>query len=54
MRKDGVLTYLYGDHLGSTVLATDGNGTVANRQGYTAGACPERVEGEKSATAMTC
>ena len=32
MRQDGVLSYLHSDHLGSTVLATDGNGAIANKR----------------------
>jgi hypothetical protein len=32
MRKNGVLSYLHADHLGSTLLATDASGGVDNNQ----------------------
>jgi RHS repeat-associated protein len=34
MRRGDVVQYLYGDHLGSTSLSTDGNGAVVARQWY--------------------
>ncbi|MBU1748397.1 MAG: RHS repeat-associated core domain-containing protein, partial [Chloroflexi bacterium] len=34
MRKDGALTFLHGDHLGSTSLTTDANGGDAVQQWY--------------------
>ncbi|MCP4593679.1 MAG: hypothetical protein GY842_23330, partial [bacterium] len=34
MRRDGVVQYLHGDHLGSTSLSTDANGAVVARQLY--------------------
>ena len=34
MRRDGVLTYLHGDHLGSASLATDANGAKLNAMRY--------------------
>jgi hypothetical protein len=40
MRKDGVLTYLHGDHLGSTVLSTDISGRQDGNQQYRAGVYP--------------
>jgi len=36
MRKGDVLTYLHGDHLGSTVLETDSNGAITTDQKYLA------------------
>ena len=36
MRRAGVVTYLFGDHLGSTSVAYDDGSTTARRQGYTA------------------
>ncbi len=48
MRKDGVLTYLHSDHLGSTVLETNpsaalrasASGAMTTDATYFAGACP--------------
>ena len=34
MRRDGVVYYLHGDHLGSVSLATDASGAVVARQRY--------------------
>ena len=34
MRRDGVRTYLHGDHLGSASLATDANGAKLNAMRY--------------------
>jgi hypothetical protein len=34
MRKDGTVTYLHGDHLGSTSLTTDAAGAVVARVLY--------------------
>ncbi|MFN8446855.1 MAG: RHS repeat-associated core domain-containing protein [Caldilineaceae bacterium] len=36
MRKNGALTYLHGDHLGSTVLETNASGAVVNDEKYKA------------------
>jgi RHS repeat-associated protein len=36
MRKNGVLNYILGDHLGSTSLVTDANGTVVSEMRYKA------------------
>jgi RHS repeat-associated protein len=36
MRKDGVLNFIIGDHLGSTSLVTDANGAVINETKYKA------------------
>jgi RHS repeat-associated protein len=36
MRKNGTLTYLFGDHLGSTSLVTDANGVVISEVKYKA------------------
>jgi RHS repeat-associated protein len=36
MRVGGTLSFLMGDHLGSTSLSTDANGTVTSEQRYTA------------------
>lgn len=33
-RKNGVLSYLQGDHLGSTVLTTNSSGNVTGNHGY--------------------
>jgi hypothetical protein len=45
MKKGGVLTYLHGDHHGSTVLETSSTGAITADQKYFAGACPELAEG---------
>ena len=34
MRKNGVLTYLHGDHLGSTFLTTNSSGAALTDEGY--------------------
>jgi RHS repeat-associated protein len=46
LRKDGVLNFIIGDHLGSTSLVTDANGTVVSEMRYKA--CPTGMlrEGE--------
>jgi RHS repeat-associated protein len=36
LRKDGVLNFIIGDHLGSTSLVTDANGTVVSEMRYKA------------------
>ncbi|GAP16103.1 protein containg RHS repeat-associated core domain [Longilinea arvoryzae] len=36
MRTNGVLTWLLGDHLGSTTITANANGTLASEQKYTA------------------
>ena len=36
MRKDGALNYIIGDHLGSTSIVTDANGTVVSEMRYKA------------------
>jgi len=39
MKKNGLLSFLLGDHLGSTSLTTDANGTLASEMKYKA--CPQ-------------
>ena len=34
MRKNGVLTYVHGDHLGSTMLTTNSSGAALTDEGY--------------------
>jgi hypothetical protein len=36
MRKDGVLNFIIGDHLGSTSLVTDANGAAVSEMRYKA------------------
>jgi hypothetical protein len=36
IKKDGVLNFIIGDHLGSTSLVTDANGAVINETKYKA------------------
>ena len=36
MRTNGTLTWLFGDHLGSTTITASENGTLASEQKYTA------------------
>jgi hypothetical protein len=47
MQKDGVLNYIIGDHLGSTSIVTDADGTVVSEMRYKAWGEVRHVSGSE-------
>jgi uncharacterized protein RhaS with RHS repeats len=54
MRKNGALHYMFSDHLGSTSITTDANGTVVSEMRYREASLWDKAWGEVRSNIYHC